>query len=74
MPVRGDLHRLSVVRFGLVIATNSSDDITLTPFSGASNLGSVNYVTNTSGDFIGIEELTPSLPCRSLGHLCSSPP
>jgi hypothetical protein len=47
----------AVVRFGMVIATNSQDDVTLTLFNGAINLGSLDFVTDPNGIFVGIEEL-----------------
>jgi hypothetical protein len=46
-----------VVRFGWVIVTNNNDDVTLTLFNGAANLGSLTYVTDQTAVFIGIEDL-----------------
>lgn len=45
-------------RFGFFAVTNADDDLTLTLFSGATNLGSLSYDTSLSELFVGIAEST----------------
>jgi hypothetical protein len=48
----------SIIRFGLVIVTAPEDDTTLSLFRGGSNIGQLTYVTDLTGRFIGIEDLS----------------
>jgi hypothetical protein len=46
----------SQTRFGFFAVTNAADDLTLTLFNGATNLGSLTFDTNLTELFVGIAE------------------